>query len=149
VSIAGHDRRLLRVAEKGWARDNSMGRMVFALQREKDRKRRAAVALVKFAQELVGVPLSITPPVQMSSAVEPRAAPFREGPTSAIPGSPNDPNSSAHMRPWVREVDYVPNLADAPDLPTGPWAHWGVERPPSYAREAEDDVGDGSRAGES
>jgi hypothetical protein len=42
------------------------------------------------------------------------------------------------MRPWVQDAVEMPEVPDGPDMPKGPWAHWGFERPPSYAQEAED-----------
>lgn len=142
MTLSSHDRRLVRLEEKGWAKDNSLMRVVAGAERLHNRRRRAALALVAFAQELAGVDPSAAVPEparnEASAHVEALPVRRRESPPPIIPGSTNDPNSSAYMRPWVEGAVEVPEVPDGPDMPKGPWAHWGFEPPPSYAREAED-----------
>lgn len=73
MSIEGHDRRLIRVAEKGWAKDNSLASIVYAIERE-HRRRRAALALVAVAQALTGT--DETPEPVHEEPSPPRADPF-------------------------------------------------------------------------
>jgi hypothetical protein len=134
VTHAANDRALERLERKTGAKDDGWLKAVYELSRE----RGAALALAKFAQALAGdeppprEPMYGGPPAR----VERSHAPRHESPP-IIPGSTNDPNSSAYIRPWLQEAVEMPD-PNGPDMPKGPWAHWGFERPPSYAREAED-----------
>jgi len=142
MTIESHDRRLTRLEERGWAKDNSLMRVVAGAERLQKRRRRAALALVAYAQELAGIEAPEVAPEpmrgEMSRRVEPLPTRRRESPPPIIPGSPNDPNSSAYMRPWVQDAVEMPEVPDGPDMPKGPWAHWGFERPPSYDSERDD-----------
>jgi hypothetical protein len=147
VTHAANHRALERLERKSGAKDdNSLARIVFALERER-RQQRAALALVAVAQALTGDEPPVTMQAETSPGYEPLPAPRHESPP-IVPGSTNDPNSSAYIRPWVQEAVEMPDL-DGPDMPKGPWAHWGFERLPSYAREAEDAAGSGASDGES
>lgn len=140
VSQVGNARRLQRMERMGGAKD---GEWLTAV-REIGREQRAALALVKLAQALAGTPPPATPmPVREETPrpVEPSPAPGRESAPPVISGSTNDPYSSAYIRPWVQEA-VAPEMPDGPDMPTGPWAHWGFEPPPSYARDAEEGADD-------
>jgi len=47
MTISSHDRRLVRLEEKGWAKDNSLMRVVVGAERLRKRRRRAALAGVE------------------------------------------------------------------------------------------------------
>lgn len=95
MSIEGHDRRLLRVAKKGWAHDNSLVRMVFAIHREKS----AALTLVKFAQVLAGTDQRPETPKPVRE--EPRLPPDHP---FAAPSPPSRPAWGPNNRPGVHDV---------------------------------------------
>jgi hypothetical protein len=149
VTYAANHRALERLERTSGARDdNSLARIVFAVDRER-RQQRAALALAAVAQALTGEEPPATVQAETSPGYEPLPAPRRESAPTIIPGSPNDPDSSAYMRAWVQDAVEVPEVPDGPDMPRGPWAHWGFERPPSYAREVEDVADGGAIDGES
>lgn len=103
MSIENHARRLARIAEKGWTKDNSLMSLVVGAERL-EKRRRAALALVAFAQELAGVEAPTVAPEPV------REEPMRGGPPPpsarpfAAPSLPSRPVWGPDNRPGPHDV---------------------------------------------
>jgi hypothetical protein len=109
MTISSHDRRLVRLEEKGWAKDNSLMRVVVGAERLRKRRRRAALALAAFAQDLAGVePPAVVPEPPRDEPV--RGTPMRDAPPPpsarpfAAPPPPSRPVWGPDNRPGPHDV---------------------------------------------
>jgi hypothetical protein len=99
MTYATNNRALERLEAKSGSKESPLSRYVTLVEQARERRRRATLALVAFAQELAGVePSAATPEPARDEPSAPRVDPV------AAPPPPSRPRWSRDRRPGPHDV---------------------------------------------